>query len=719
LGGDLLVGHFVLQPAARQLLADGSVVHLGARAFDVLLALVERSDRVVSKNELLDVGWPGLVVEENNLSVQISTLRKALGAAAIATVTGRGYRLALPVLAGGRGDLPKTLLLPLPPGTGLGTLGDSGEAGKTQRTSNQIERQLLAIVDGSVVGWARLVARDPVAAAQSWRYVRSGLIEATVAQQAGRVVELSPERMQVAFTSAVNAAQWALTLQAQLKAHNRSAAARNESPLRMRIGVSVDDVLLDDGKLIGDGAVEASDLHQLAEHDDVLVTQAVCNFSAHKLGVCYAPLGERVLSQSKRSIPVFRASFNDTALGASPLTQDPTGKLASVAVLPLSTEGSPEDAYLGDGLTEEIIAMLSLDRSLFVIAHSTTSQLRLRQSDLTEVAAELGVSYLLTGSLRRAGPRLRISVALELASSHQVIWQHAEVGQDGELFDAQSRIATGIAAAISPPLQASEINRNRQRPTASFGAYDCVLRALPGMYRFGESAFESCGQWLKQAIDIDPQYAQAHAHLAWWYSLCAGEGQATAQTEQRELAVDHALRAAALDGRDAYVLSVAGHLLTLFKKQYGRANDLLEQAITINPGSAWAWARGGATLAYQGRTDEALARVKRAMQLSPFDTNLFAFYVSGGIACLAGERNADAVGWLGKAMRLSPGFVGAKRLQIAALARVGEHAEARALASELLIAQPEFTVAEFGEWYPLKAPFLEPLLQAMRRGGLP
>lgn len=693
----LTLGTFELRPAERVLLLGNTPVVLGTRAFDVLLALVDSRERLVSKNELLDRAWPGVVVEENNLTVQISALRKVLGPAAITTITGRGYRLALPVIAAVADARPT----PVPkPDLSAGPAG--------------IDRQVLALVVGEVVGWPRLVARDATAAALAWRQTRSQHIENTLREQGGRLVELTPERLLAAFTSAVRAVDWALQLQQNL--HEQRAAG--SVALRMRIGVTVDDVIIDEGKLVGDGVNVALRLQQLAGHDEVLVTQPVRDFTAHKLEAVFEPLGERLLPASNVRLSVFRASRSaerNTRV-APPAAAD---RLAALAVLPLASEGSAEDAYLGDGLTEQIIASLSVDRALFVIAHNSTLRYRDRATDLATVAEELGVRYLLTGTVRRAGKRLRIQVALVLAEHSQVIWQERYDGTDDDLFDFQSRIATGIAAAVNRPLLAAEIDRVRHRPTDSFGAYDCVLRALPGMYQFETPAFDDCGQWLQRAVGIDSDYAQAHAHLAWWYSLCAGEGRAPIHGEQRSLALDHALRAATLDPRDAFCLSVAGHLLTLLKKDFARATDMFDQALTINPGSAWAWARSGACMAYQGHTDEALERVRRAVQLSPVDTNLFAFHISSGIACMTGGRYGEAVAWLGKSLRLNPKFNAARRLQVAALVQVGEFAEAAALAEELLAAQPDFSVADFGAWYPMQEPYLTPLLKAMRRGGLP
>ena len=275
----ITLGTVQIRPAERSLWVDGQLVAIGARAFDVLLALAERRERVVSKNELLDLAWPGLVVEENNLSVQISALRKLLGAAAIATVTGRGYRLALAVPA----------LLPAPP------------ADLAQR----IVRRLATIVHADVAGWARLVHRDAMAAVQAWQRTRTELIEATVPAAGGRLIELTPERMLLEFGSVVQALVWALHLQQALAELRRTDPS---GALRLRIGLAVDDVIVDDGKLVGDGVSMAAGVHQMASHDEVLITGLAHALAVPAQVVQFEPLAEHLLRPGMRPVPLWRVS---------------------------------------------------------------------------------------------------------------------------------------------------------------------------------------------------------------------------------------------------------------------------------------------------------------------------------------------------------------------------------------------------------------------------
>ncbi|MCU0928648.1 MAG: winged helix-turn-helix domain-containing protein [Burkholderiaceae bacterium] len=466
-------GRFELHPDERQLRLDGQSVPLGARAFDVLLALVERRDRIVAKSELFDLAWPGMVVEENNLSVQISTLRKLLGASAIVTVPGRGYRFALPI-ASQRGA-PEAMVSPRP----------------------------------------------------------------------------------------------------------------------------------------------------------------------------------------------------------------------EIAVLPFETHGRDE-AYFGDGVTEEIITALSANRGLFVIARHST--LRYRGSTCTpkEIAGELGV-----------------------------LWSDHFDASDEDLFGVQTRVAAAIAAAIDPRVEAVEIDAALKRPTSSPSAYDHLLRALAVMHHFDDGGFERAGELLRHAIELDPAYARAHAQLAWWHMLKVGEGRGAAGVEDGRLALQLARRATELDPLDALALSVAGFAESVVHRNFDAALDQFEQALSIHPSCAFAWARSAATLAFVGRGEEALHRIGVAMRLSPFDPLAFAFCTTAGAACIVADRRDEAVNWLARARRLNPSYRNARHLHVAALALAGRLDEAREQARALLNVEPMFDVATFGDRYPQQEPHRGQLLDALRRAGLP
>ena len=678
------------------MLADGQPVALGARAFDLLVALMERRDRVVTKNELLDLAWPGLVVEEGNLAVQISTLRKLLGPGAITTVTGRGYRFSMPPAA--NDDGPAKLHAVAEP-------------------ASRVVRRLAAIAYAEVIGWAAAVAADAAVAVAAWKAVRATLIEASAPAVGGRVIELAAEAVWLEFGSAVDALRWAIELQQRL-------AERPSQPtglrLRMRMGISVDDVVVDDGKLFGEGVHTAARMLRVAGDEPIVVSDAVCNFVQQKLPVNFRPLGAHVLdSQARTPVEVFAVeALTENDSGAEPRHRLNWDHRPSVAVLPFATGGDTPE-YFGDGITEEIIASLSANRALFVIARNSTLRYRSSTSSSAGIAGELGVRYLLLGSVRRFEQRLRINAELVDAAGERIIWaQHFEGGEEN-LFGFQAQIATSIAAAIDPRVQEAEMARVSGRPTDSLGAYDCVLRGLSVLYTFRGGDFESAGALLRRAIELDPNYAQAHAHLAWWHNLRVGEGRSAQVSEDGLQAERLSQRAVELDPRDAVALSVAGHVQSFIKRKFTVAMEMFDQALAINPSCAVAWARSATTLAYMGEGEEALQRVRNALRLSPFDPQSFSFCTTNGAAAIVVGRYDEAVGWLSKAHRLNPGYRAAWRLLIAALALSGERAESAELAREFVQTEPAFRVSEFGAWYPMREPHLAKVLDGMRLAGLP
>lgn len=693
---------FEVRVAERSVVVDGVSQTLGARAFDVLLALAERHDRVVSKAELMDLAWPGVVVEENNLTVQVSALRKLLGAATIATVVGRGYRLTV--------SPRSTVALP-------------ASATPHAATRPRLQRRLAAVVQADVVGWARLVARDATRAAAAWKQIRIEQIEKTAPAYGARPIELTAERVQLEFGSAVDAVEWSLDLQESL-AQQRQANAGLESAtasVHMRIGIAVDDAIVDDGRLVGDGVNVAADLQHSAGHDEILVTHKVRDFTADKLDAVFDAQGERVLQRLQRPVQVFRVDRGNP--GRAGLRPGTLARVASLAVLPFSADGPEVQGYFGDGVTEEVIATLSLNRALFVIAHSSTLRYRTKPPNLAAAADELGVRYLVTGSVQRAGERLRIRASLVFAPDQRVLWQERFDGTVEDVFAFQTDIATAVAAAVAPRVEDEEVARVRTRPTDRYDAYDCVLRALAGIYQLGSPGFALAGELLERATRLDPGYAQAHAHLAWWYSLLEFEGRDVnrdhAAGDAATLALEHALQAVRLDPRDAWALSVAGYMQSLLNKRHDDAMAMFEQALAINPSCAAAWARSAATLSYLGRADDAMDRIRRAMQLSPFDPHRFWHLTICGGSAFVAARYDEAAAWLAQALQLNPLFNGARRVRVAALALLGELTEARELAEQLMSDTPDFKVDEFALRSPMSQPHLDHLIRGLRLAGLP
>jgi adenylate cyclase len=583
-----------------------------------------------------------------------------------------------------------------------------------------ITRRLAAIVFADVVGWSRLIEQSDVETLRAWKALRSDFMEPKIAEYGGRLLEIAGDAVLIEFPSAVAAVSWALDVQRML------AHADPDEPgvaLSLRIGINVEDVIVDEDKLIGDGVNIASRIHQTAAPGEIVVTGAVRGYVWNKMPIEFTDLGEHELKNIGRPVRVYRVVPRDSP-GSLPVLSQPHlswTKRPGVAVLPFrDLGGGPGEQYFGEGITDDIVSGLSRSHSLYVIARNSTLRYRDRQMDAREIAAELGVRYILQGSVRRQAARLRISSELVDATSNRTVWAERYDGADSEIFEFQDRIASSIVGALEPRLYQAEVARALEKPTDSLDAYECVLRALSLLYTFNDRDFDEAGRYLERALTLDPLYAQAHAYLAWWLNLSRGEGRSSDPVGDAARAVRSAETAIELDPNDAFCLAVAGHIHAFLKKDLDAGADLFDRGLRLNENCAFAWGVSGSTYCFLGRPDEALERLRNAWRLSPFDPLNFFFYTVAGIAEFVAGRYDQAIGWLRKAQRLNGRFVATHRTLTASLALSGDLEGAAVAATNLLAVDPRFRVSVFTSWYPLsRKGDLERLGRALRIAGLP
>ena len=406
----------------------------------------------------------------------------------------------------------------------------------------------------------------------------------------------------------------------------------------MRVVVNADDVVVDEDRLLGDGVHETTRLMRQAGAGQVLATDVVRVLAMGKASLHFT----RVPAPGDGAV-LWSVQRDEAAAMHLPERIIPAAQHAALAVLPFSGEASEANRYFGDGITEEIITALSLNRSLFVIARNSTLRYRGSTAGSAEIAAELGVRYLLGGTARRHQGRLRITAELIDAPGNRAIWGTSHEGTEDELFEFQARIAASIAAAIDPHVRDAEVARAFAVPTEHMGAYDCLLRGLAVMNTFANGDLMRAGELMRRAIQLDPQYAQAHAQLAWWHNIRIGEGRSPEMSEDARMAESLSRRAVELDPRDAVVLSVAAHVLSFIRGRPAEAMDMFDQALAINPNCTLVWSRSATTQVFLGNGEQALERVARAMRLSPFDPVAFTFNTTRGNASMLLGRYGEAV----------------------------------------------------------------------------
>jgi adenylate cyclase len=583
--------------------------------------------------------------------------------------------------------------------------------------TGQIRRRLAAIAFADVAGWSRLVEKNDIGTLLSWKTMRGELIEPKVREHAGRLLEVAGDSVLVEFPSVVSAVNWAVDTQRALA----SRVATHESPeLTLRIGINVEDVIVDDEKLIGDGVNIASRIHQLAAPGEIIVTAAVREYVLNKLPVLFTDLGNRELKNITRRVHLYRVEGQ----GGKPIAaraQAAWSDRPSIAVLPFrDLGGDPAQSYFGEGITEDIIGGLARNRSLLVIARHSTLPYRDRTTDIAQIAQELGVRYVVGGSVRRQASRLRISADLIDATQNRTLWAERFDGDNEDVFAFQDQIASRIVSTLEPRLYEAEAARARSKPTESLDAYECLLKAFPKFYTLAPDDFDEAGRYLERAVALDPSYAQAHAYKAWWHVLRCGERRSQVDIADVELAENAARLAVSLDPQDALALAVAAHAESFLRKRPERASEMFEHALKINVNCAFAWGMSAITCCYLGQPDEAHERLAKFWRLSPFDPLNYFFWGVAGLADLIAGRYEQALTLLEKGRHGNPGSVACQRHYTACLGLMDRVEEAKAAAQELLNREPGFRVSKFAAEYILRGPGdLDRVVRGLRVAGLP
>jgi TolB-like protein/class 3 adenylate cyclase/Tfp pilus assembly protein PilF len=583
-----------------------------------------------------------------------------------------------------------------------------------------ISRRLTAIAFADVAGFSTLMQQDEVETLFRWRALRREVIEPAITANHGRLRRVVGDGLFVEFHSAVDAVTWAVTVQAEIV---RAENLLGSQMLRLRIGINVEDALVVDDDLHGNGVNIASRIHQLAEPGETIMTSVVHDYVWNKVNARLVDMGERMLKGLAYPVRIYRV---EAGMKRNTPRQQPKANIQaihrpSVAVLPFRNIGGNRDEdYFGEGITEEIISVLSRSRSLFVIARNSTLRYRDTNTGYHEIAEELGVRYVIEGSVRRQDKRLRIAPKLLDATLDLTLWAERYEGGNDDLFEFQDRITTNIAARIEPRLYEAESARVRSKPTESLGAYDCVLRALPLLHRFDNHEHAEAAKYLDRAIELDSSYAQAYAHRAWLSVLRVAEARTEEVPAEAARARAHIERAMAIDSHDPFVLAVSGHVHALLHKEPATAAGLFERSLDINPNSSFAWGMSGLTYCYLGQPDEALDRFGRAWRLSPFDPLIFFYTAGAGMAEFLAERYENAVPWYHKALQVNPRFLACLRHLVTTLAHLGRYNEARAVSQQMLNLEPGFRVSIFASWYPLQPRAnLDRYVWGLRAGGLP
>jgi TolB-like protein/class 3 adenylate cyclase len=627
-----------------------------------------------------------------------------------------------------RSSLIKSSALTIPPlltsDTPPTIPADSGGA-----LSGREQRRLAAIVAADVVGYSRLMGRDEAGTVVRLRNVRTERLAPTVARRGGRIVKLTGDGALVEFSSAVEALSAAIEFQLSMA---ESEAERPEAErIVFRLGVHLGDVIVDDDDLYGDGVNVAARLEAKAPAGGIVISGDMYNVAAPRVAATFEDLGRLTLKNIERPVQAYAvrweannwpvtapAAMVESVLSApSPEKLLPLPDKPSIAVLPFQNmSGDPEQEYFADGIVEDIITALSRFKSLFVIARNSSFTYKGRAVDIKQIGRELGVRYVLEGSVRKVGNRIRITGQLLDTASGAHLWAEKIDGEYSDVFELQDRITTRVVSSIAPTIENAEIERLKQRPTNSADSYDTYLRAVAlqnlGRYPEARSLF-------KKATEQNPEFAAAYAASARTYSLEQAFNGIIPTPEVRADALRDIEAALSITNDDALVLAGCSHPTAYICQQFDRGALLADRSIMLNSNLATAWRSRGWVSLMVGKPEQAIESFGTLLQLSPLDPARPNAMSGIAFGYLFLDRYDEGRRLAGEALQLVRDHQSFASY-IANCVGVGDSAEAKRAAAQFLKYDPDFSVLRASAIYPMRLlQHRQRIDDALRAAGVP
>jgi TolB-like protein/class 3 adenylate cyclase/Flp pilus assembly protein TadD len=584
-----------------------------------------------------------------------------------------------------------------------------------------VERKLAAIFAADIAGYSRLMGADEAGTVTRLKASRA-IIDRLIAANRGRIFNTAGDSVVADFASAVDAVQCAVAVQEALA--EESAPQGSAEKMQFRIGVHVGDVVVDGANLLGDGVNIAARLEGIAEPGAICLSGAARDQIGNKLPVSFDDLGEQQVKNIAQPIRVYRVGPLPSRphAGETPAIQPvaalPLPDKPSIAVLPFQNiSGDPEQEYFADGMVEEIITALSRLRWFFVIARNSTFTYKGRAVDVKEVGRELGVRYVLEGSVRKSANRIRVTAQLVEAATGNHVWAERYDRELADIFAVQDEITERVVAAIEPELYAAEHIRSQSKPPDSLDAWECVIRALACLGQGTRDENTEAEALCRRAIAIAPGYGRAHSLLAWALlrrSVYSGD----LRTVVPEMSAE-TQTALALDDRDPWAHFAQGNLQHRLRHP-GEAVRSLRRALELNPNFALAHALLANPLTLQGMHQEAVDSAEHALRLSPHDRHV-GYYASLALAQahFAAERYSECVTWARNMIEKSPENLPGHFFLTAALAMAGDLTAATEARGTLLRLRPEFSLTYITQNSPVTGEQADRLREGLCKAGVP
>jgi TolB-like protein/cytochrome c-type biogenesis protein CcmH/NrfG len=578
------------------------------------------------------------------------------------------------------------------------------------------KRKLAAILSADVEGYSRLMDDDEEATVRTLTAYRSAMTT-LVQQYRGRIVDTPGDNILAEFPSVVDAVNCAVEIQREIA--ERNAELPDNRKMGFRIGVNLGDVIDAEGRIYGDGVNIAARLEGLADAGGICISGRVYDQVENKMNFEYQFLGEKKVRNIARPVRVYRVQIgSDTAVSEASRPLELPDK-PSIAVLPfVNMSGDSEQEYFADGVTEDIITVLSKFRWFFVIARNSVFTYKNKPVDLKQVSRDLGVRYVLEGSVRKAGQRVRITAQLIDAYTGHHVWAERYDRELEDIFAVQDEITQSIVTSVGPEFLSAEMQRAQRKDLRSLDVWDYVMRASWHHCRYTRKDVAEAQRLLANAIEMDPMSAEAFCLLAFTHLMQVQFGWSESVAQSIIEASKAAQSAVAIDDRDAWAHTALG-LVDLISKRYDDAARRLQGAIDLNANLANAYGALGQALALAGEYDEAITQINKAIRLSPRDPFMVYWFGHLGLAAFAEERYEDACKWGLKVIQVNPKFPGGHRLLAASYGQLDRLKEAAAELKELLLLMPGMTSDDVRKQVPFKKTSdMQRYINGLRKAGL-
>jgi len=583
-----------------------------------------------------------------------------------------------------------------------------------------LERRLTAILAADVVGYSRLMGEDEAGTLERLKSLRKELVQPKIADRKGRVVKLMGDGLLAEFPSVVEAVQCAIDIQQSMI--GRESELPDERRIRLRIGVNLGDIIVDGTDIYGDGVNVAARLETLAYPDGICVSGDVFRYVKGKVKAEFEDLGEKELKNVSEPVRVYRitALGLDRPFGQSQTEPLPLPDKPSIAVLPFDNmSGDQEQEYFSDGLAEDIITALSHFRELLVVARNTSFSFKEKSATIDQISRKLNVRYVLEGSVRKAGNRVRVTAQLIDGLSSEHIWAERFDRDLDDLFKVQDEITNAIVTAVAPKTLRAEVRRAQAKTVDDLSARERVMRARWHINKLTNADNKAAHSFLDEAISASPELAEAYSTRA----ECLLNDILHLWRDDTDVAIGEALaaarRAVSLDPEDANGLAVLGTIL-LWARQFDDARDYLERSVRLNPNLANAYGLMAAWYGCCGEYEKSCEAAEKALEISPLDSSRPLWLAGRGIAAYIHGDYERVIDTCHRLLRDHPGFASALRQLAASFAMLGRDEEAKEATKKLLERMPGLTVSKVRHIVPVRDPEAhERWLEGLRKAGLP